>query len=37
MRQVVTIGNQDFEKIIVSDYFYIDKTNMIKEIGRAHV
>ena len=31
MRQVVTIGNQDFEKIITNDYFYIDKTNMIKE------
>ncbi|MBU5469754.1 AAA family ATPase [Falcatimonas sp. MSJ-15] len=27
----VTIGNQEFEKIIKNDYFYIDKTLFIKK------
>lgn len=31
MAKTISIGNQDFEKIRVNDYFYIDKTNFIKE------
>jgi len=31
MARAVGIGNQDFEKIRVNDYFYIDKTKFIKE------
>ncbi len=31
MARTVAIGIQDFEKIISNNYFYIDKTNFIKE------
>lgn len=31
MAKTIGIGNQDFEKIRVNDYFYIDKTKFIKE------
>ncbi len=31
MARVVGIGHQDFESLIQKDYFYIDKTNFIKE------
>lgn len=31
MARTVGIGNQDFESIITNRYFYIDKTNFIKE------
>lgn len=31
MARTVAIGVQDFETIRVNDYFYIDKTNFIKE------
>ncbi len=31
MARTVGIGIQDFEKIIVSNVFYIDKTHFIKE------
>lgn len=31
MARVIGIGNQDFEKIRRENYFYIDKTNFIKE------
>ena len=31
MARTVAIGIQDFEKIITEDYFYVDKTNFIKE------
>lgn len=31
MARTISIGNQDFEKIRRSDYFYIDKTNFIQE------
>ncbi len=31
MARTVGIGMQDFEKIIVNNYFYIDKTEFIKE------
>ena len=31
MKRAISIGNQDFEKIRVNNYFYVDK------IGRAHV
>jgi hypothetical protein len=31
MRRTVAIGIQDFEKLITEDYFYIDKTDFIKE------
>ena len=31
MSRTVAIGLQDFAKIITEDYFYIDKTNFIKE------
>lgn len=31
MAKTVGIGIQSFEKIIVNNYFYIDKTDFIKE------
>lgn len=31
MPRTVAIGVQNFEKIIKNNYFYIDKTNFIKE------
>ena len=31
MARKVAIGHQDFERVIKNDYFYIDKTNFIKE------
>ena len=31
MARTVSIGNQDFEEIISNNYFYIDKTDFIKE------
>ncbi|EOS35731.1 hypothetical protein C808_04472 [Lachnospiraceae bacterium M18-1] len=31
MARTVGIGHQNFEKLITNDYFYIDKTNFIKE------
>ncbi len=31
MARTVAIGVQDFEKIIINDRFYVDKTNFIKE------
>ena len=31
MARTVAIGVQDFETIITNDYFYVDKTNFIKE------
>ncbi len=31
MPRTIAIGEQDFSKIIEKDYFYIDKTNFIKE------
>ncbi len=31
MARTVSIGNQDFEEIILNNYFYIDKTDFIKE------
>ncbi|MDE7313929.1 MAG: AAA family ATPase, partial [Eubacterium sp.] len=31
MPRTVAIGEQDFSKIIEKNYFYIDKTNFIKE------
>ncbi|MDE7212490.1 MAG: AAA family ATPase, partial [Lachnospiraceae bacterium] len=31
MARVVASGKQDFEEIISNDYFYVDKTNFIKE------
>lgn len=31
MARVIGIGHQDFETVIQNDYFYIDKTNFIKE------
>lgn len=31
MARVVSIGAQNFEKLIVNDYFYIDKTQFIRE------
>ena len=31
MSRTVAIGIQDYAKIITEDYFYIDKTNFIKE------
>ena len=31
MARTVGIGNQDFEKIVTRDIFYIDKTGLIRE------
>ena len=31
MEKVIGIGKQSFEDIILSDCFYVDKTNLIKE------
>lgn len=31
MVRTVAIGVQDFETIIINDYFYVDKTDFIKE------
>lgn len=31
MARTVAIGNQNFDEIIENDYFYIDKTEFIKE------
>lgn len=31
MARTVGIGIQSFERVIVNHYFYIDKTNFIKE------
>ena len=31
MARTIAIGEQDFSKIIEKKYFYIDKTNFIKE------
>ncbi|MDE6387857.1 MAG: ATP-binding protein [Lachnospiraceae bacterium] len=31
MARTVNIGGQDFEKIQIENYFYIDKTNLIRE------
>ncbi|MCI8645966.1 MAG: AAA family ATPase, partial [Firmicutes bacterium] len=35
MERVIGIGSQDFELIRVKDYFYIDKTNFIREWWKA--
>lgn len=35
MARTVAIGIQDFEQIIKNDYFYVDKTNFIKEWWEA--
>lgn len=35
MARTVAIGVQDFETLITKDYFYIDKTNFIKEWWEA--
>ncbi len=31
MSKTVSIGNQDFESIIANGYFYVDKTDFIRE------
>ena len=31
MARIVGIGHQDFEQLVASGYFYIDKTKFIKE------
>ena len=31
MAKTITIGKQDFEKLIIGNYFYVDKTSFIKE------
>lgn len=31
MTRTIALGEQDFGKIIENDYFYIDKTDFIKE------
>ena len=31
MKPVVSIGNQDFKSIRENDYFYVDKTDFIRE------
>ena len=31
MARTVSIGHQDFEQLIMNNYFYIDKTHFIKE------
>ncbi len=31
MQKTISLGNQSFNKIRKNDYFYIDKTNFIKE------
>ena len=31
MARTVSIGNQDFEKIRINNYFYVDKTNFISQ------
>ncbi len=31
MERKIGIGNQDFEKVRINKYFYIDKTNFIRE------
>ena len=31
MQKVISIGTQGFEKLRKNDYFYVDKTNFIKE------
>ena len=31
MKRTVAIGIQDFETVVINNYFYIDKTNFIKE------
>ena len=35
MGKTVAIGIQDFEKMITEDYFYIDKTDLIREWWEA--
>ena len=35
MSKTVAIGIQDFEKMITDDYFYIDKTDLIREWWEA--
>ena len=42
MARTVGIGIQNFEKLIIENSFYIDKTDFIRQwwenkIGRAHV
>ena len=32
MRRTMPIGVEDFEKLITEDYFYIDKTLLIRDI-----
>ena len=32
MARTVSIGNQDFEKMIQRNCFYVDKTSFIKEL-----
>ena len=31
MKRVVSIGNQDFEKIRTNNFFYVDKTDFIRQ------
>ena len=31
MEQIISIGKQDYEEIIKENYFYIDKTDLIRE------
>ncbi len=31
MKRAISIGNQDFEKIRVNNYFYVDKTDFIRQ------
>lgn len=33
MNRVVSIGNQDFEKIRTNNFFYVDKTDFIRQAG----
>lgn len=35
MARAISIGNQDFEKIRINNYFYIDKTDFIREWWEA--
>ena len=31
MARTVAIGHQDFEHVVTNNYFYVDKTNFIRE------
>lgn len=34
-KKMLPIGVEDFEKIRISDYYYVDKTGMKKELVRS--